>query len=417
MGTTEDAEQPDTNKEQVHCGHRQTDRQTDRQTETTTTMPAMKANGFTNGEVAKEEETQVHAAYTGAASITDLLRIPVPQESTIVEYVWIDATMENVRSKARTITKKVQSVHDIAKWNFDGSSTGQAGGDDSEVILIPRAIYKDPFRGGQHLLCMCECYDPFGTPVSSNSRAKAAEIFADPTISSEEPWYGIEQEYALLNPETNWPLGWPQSGFPGPQGPYYCAVGASKISGRDVCDAHYKACLYAGLKISGTNGEVMPSQWEYQVGPCEGIEAGDQMWISRYILERICEMAEVTLTLDPKPIPGDWNGSGAHTNYSTKTMRNEGGFEAIKKAIKKLEDKHHLHMKAYGEGNERRLTGFHETADINSFSWGVANRGASVRVGRETEAEGKGYMEDRRPASNMDPYVVTSMIAHTTILG
>ena len=160
----------------------------------------------------------------------------------------------------------------------------------------------------------------------------------------------------------------------------------------------------------------MPSQWEYQVGPCEGISSADQMWISRYILERICELANVKLSLDPKPIPGDWNGSGAHVNYSTKDMRADGGYEVIKSAIAKLAKRHDHHIKAYGEGNERRLTGAHETASIDAFSWGVANRGASVRVGRETEADGKGYMEDRRPASNMDPYVVTSLIAETTIL-
>ena len=336
--------------------------------------------------------------------------------STVVEYIWIDGTMENCRSKARTVTKQVTSVDQLSKWNFDGSSTGQAPGDDSEVILVPRSIYRDPFRGGQHLLCMCECEDPHGNPLPSNTRANAAKIFSDPKVDGEVPWYGIEQEYALLDAKTNWPLGWPEQGFPGPQGPYYCAVGANKISGREICDAHFKACLYAGLQISGTNGEVMPSQWEYQIGPCEGISSGDQMWISRYLLERICEMADVVVTFDPKPIPGDWNGSGAHCNYSTASMRADGGLEVIKKAIGKLEAKHDEHIKAYGEGNERRLTGAHETASIDAFSWGFANRGASVRVGRDVEREGKGYFEDRRPASNMDPYVVTSLIAKTTIL-
>ncbi|EOY03038.1 Glutamine synthase clone R1, 1,ATGLN1,1 isoform 2, partial [Theobroma cacao] len=279
----------------------------------------------------------------------------------------------------------------LPKWNYDGSSTGQAPGEDSEVILYPQAIFKDPFRRGNNILVMCDAYTPAGEPIPTNKRCAAAKIFRHPDVVAEEPWYGIEQEYTLLQKDVKWPIGWPLGGYPGPQGPYYCGVGVDKAFGRDIVDSHYKACLYAGINISGINGEVMPGQWEFQVGPAVGISAGDELWIARYILERITEIAGVVLSFDPKPIQGDWNGAGAHTNYSTKSMR-------------------------YGEGNERRLTGRHETADINTFLWGVANRGASIRVGRDTEKEGKGYFEDRRPASNMDPYVVTSMIAETTIV-
>uniref|UniRef100_A0A0D9VY61 Glutamine synthetase n=1 Tax=Leersia perrieri TaxID=77586 RepID=A0A0D9VY61_9ORYZ len=304
----------------------------------------------------------------------------------------------------------------LPKWNFDGSSTGQATGEDSEVILQPQAIFRDPFRKGKNILVMCDCYTPNGEPIPTNQRYSAAKIFSHPDVKSEEPWYGIEQEYTLLQKHINWPLGWPLGGFPGPQGPYYCAAGADKSYGRDVVDAHYKACLFAGISISGVNAEVMPGQWEFQIGPVVGIAAGDQLWVARYILERITEIAGVIVSFDPKPIPGDWNGAGAHTNYSTKSMRSNGGYEVIKKAIKKLGMRHREHIAAYGDGNERRLTGRHETADIKNFVWGVANRGASVRVGRETEKDGKGYFEDRRPASNMDPYVVTAMIAETTIL-
>ncbi|PIA64205.1 hypothetical protein AQUCO_00201467v1 [Aquilegia coerulea] len=263
---------------------------------------------------------------------------------------------------------------------------------------------------------MCDAYTPAGDPIPTNKRHAAAQIFSHPDVEKEVPWYGIEQEYTLLQKDVRWPIGWPVGGFPGPQGPYYCSAGADKAFGRDIVDSHYKACLYAGVNISGINGEVMPGQWEFQVGPSVGISAGDELWIARYILERITELAGVVLSFDPKPIPGDWNGAGAHTNYSTKTMREDGGIVVIKKAIEKLGLRHKEHIAAYGEGNERRLTGRHETADINSFSWGVANRGASIRVGRDTEKDGKGYFEDRRPASNMDPYVVTSMIAETTIL-
>ncbi|GFQ05954.1 glutamine synthetase leaf isozyme chloroplastic [Phtheirospermum japonicum] len=290
-----------------------------------------------------------------------------------------------------TISKPVEHPSELPKWNYDGSSTGQAPGEDSEVILYPQAIFKDPFRGGNNILVICDTYTPAGEPIPTNKRYKAAQIFSDPKVAAEIPWYGIEQEYTLLQTKVKWPLGWPAGGYPGPQGPYYCGAGADKSFGRDISDAHYKACLYAGINISGTNGEVMPGQ-------------------------RITEQAGVVLSLDPKPIEGDWNGAGCHTNYSTKSMREEGGYEVIKKAIYNLSLRHKEHISAYGEGNERRLTGKHETASINQFSWGVANRGCSIRVGRDTEKSGKGYLEDRRPASNMDPYVVTSLLAETTLL-
>ena len=227
---------------------------------------------------------------------------------------------------------------------------------------------------------------------------------------------GLEQEYTLFNLDKVTPLGWPKGGYLAPQGPYYCSAGADVAFGRAVVDAHYRACLYAGIKISGINAEVLPGQWEYQVGPAQGIEAGDMLWMSRYIMARVTEDFGVTCSFEPKPIEGDWNGSGCHTNFSTKAMREEGGIAVIKAACEKLGAKHAEHIAVYGEGNERRLTGKHETASYKVFKYGVADRGASIRIPRDAEREGKGYFEDRRPASNCDPYVVTAKIFKTCCL-
>lgn len=340
-----------------------------------------------------------------------------PEGKVMAEYVWVDA-VGNTRSKTRTLTPdRVESVESLPKWNFDGSSTDQAPGDDSEVILKPQRIFRDPFRprsdGVDNVLVMCDTYTPSGEPLESNARAVAEAQFAG--HEDQEVWFGMEQEFTLFNLDERTPLGWPQGGMPSrPQGPYYCSVGPENSFGRHITDAHYKACLYAGIEISGTNGEVMPGQQEYQVGPCVGIDAGDQLMMSRYILQRVCEDFQVYCTLHPKPIvEGDWNGAGMHTNVSTKEMREEGGIGAIRQAIYKLGAKHDEHIAVYGTGNELRLTGKFETASINDFCYGVANRGASIRIGRDTEAEGKGYFEDRRPASNCDPYVVSGKIMET----
>merc|ERR1719253_867256 len=308
----------------------------------------------------------------------------------MAEYVWIDGDL-TCRSKCRTLAanKIPEDPTKLPLWNYDGSSTGQAPGDDSEVIIHPKAIYPDPFRGGDNILVLCDTYTPGGTPLPTNTRAAAAEAFAGETGSSVDKgtgaWFGLEQEYTLFDLDKVTPLGWPKGGYPGPQGPYYCSAGADRAYGRAISDAHYKACLFAEIAISGTNAEVMPGQWEFQVG----------------------------VTLDPKPIPGDWNGAGMHTNFSTEKMRNAGGLTDIVAAIKRLGTKHSEHIAEYGEGNERRLTGKYETADIGTFSFGVANRGCSIRIPRATDAEGCGYLEDRRPSSNCDPYVVTRKIFQT----
>ena len=397
-------------------------------------------------------------------------------------YLWLGGNGGDLRSKTKTLEGPIRGLKDLPRWNFDGSSTGQAPGADSEVVLVPRAVFRDPFRatpsdrqkgitqaakpmmhgkppdhpsgpaqaalasaaaatdattlpfpadattqnpnappildGCRDLLVMCDTYTPAGVPIATNTRAVAARVFSDPLVAAEECWFGIEQEYTLLDATTKWPIGWPTGGYPAAQGPYYCGVGADKMFGRHIAESHYRACHYAGINVGGLNAEVMPGQWEFQVGPCVGIDAGDHLWVARYVLQRVCELTgNVVVTLDPKPVDGDWNGAGAHHNFSTRSMRDKhlGGMREIERAILRLKDKHHEHVLRYGEGNERRLTGRHETATMTEFTWGVADRGASVRVGNETYNDGCGYFEDRRPSANCDPYVVTQMLASTTL--
>jgi len=345
------------------------------------------------------------------------MTIPQPAGKVQAEYIWIGGTGADLRSKTRTLdTEKITDLSELPVWNYDGSSTGQAPGKDSEVYLKPVAVYPDPFRRGNNVLVLSEACMPDGklTPIPTNTRRDAETVMN--LAKKSVPWFGIEQEYTLFEFDGVTPLGWPVNGYPRPQGPYYCSVGAENAFGRRIVESHYRACLYAGVNISGVNAEVMPGQWEYQVGPCEGISSGDQLFVSRYIMQRVCEEFGVRVSFDPKPKDGDWNGAGCHTNYSTEAMRNEGGYAEIIKAVEKLGKKHMEHIAVYGKGNERRLTGAHETAPIHEYSYGVANRGASVRIPRQAALEGKGYFEDRRPASNMDPYIVTAKLVQTTVL-
>ena len=231
-------------------------------------------------------------------------------------YVWIDGSGETMRSKVKVLETKPSKVEDLPQWNYDGSSCYQANGDNSDVYITPVKMYPCPFTRGDNLLVLCETYNYLQETMPTNHRKQCLEIMEK--AKEEKPWFGIEQEYTLFSFDKH-PFGWPKNGFPGPQGPYYCGVGANKVYGRDIVTAHLRACLYAGIRVSGTNAEVMPAQWEFQVGPTEGIHMGDDLWMARYILERVAEDFGVVVTFDPKPIDGDWNG--AHCNFSTPKMR------------------------------------------------------------------------------------------------
>ena len=326
------------------------------------------------------------------------------------EYIWIDGgePTPEVRSKTKIIDKGIEP----GIWGFDGSSTNQATGDNSDVVLSPVFTCPDPIRGGDDILVLCETLltaDLSPHPSNTRARAKAAlDLYGD-----QEPWFGLEQEYTLINPATGWPAGFPPNGFPAPQGPYYCGVGSLKIHGRDLIEDHTKACMDAGLAISGTNAEVMPGQWEFQIGPVDTVTVGDHLWVARYLLFRLAEDHGVEVSIEAKPMKGDWNGAGMHTNFSTKAMRE--GYDAIVAGCEALgaEGVVEKHLAEYGVGIEDRLTGAHETQRFDQFSYGVSDRGASIRIPWQVAQDGKGYLEDRRPNANADPYDVAAVMTET----
>ena len=325
------------------------------------------------------------------------------------EYIWLDGTepTAQLRSKTKIIADGVTAP---PIWGFDGSSTNQATGDHSDCVLQPVFSCHDPLRGADNILVMAEVLDASSLkPHATNTRAACAKTAKK--YAKQEMIFGIEQEYTMLRSDGT-PLGFPVGGgFPEPQGPYYCGVGTGKIMGRDIVEEHTQACIDAGLSISGTNPEVMPGQWEYQIGPLDALAVSDQMYVARWLLHRIAEDYDVVISFDAKPVQGDWNGAGAHTNFSTAAMRES--YDPIERACKAIGKKLELHVKNYGHDIESRLTGAHETAPFDKFSYGVSDRGASIRIPWQVEKDQKGYAEDRRPNSNMDPYTVTRLIVDT----
>jgi glutamine synthetase len=323
------------------------------------------------------------------------------------EYIWIDGTepLPLMRSK----TKILADDEEPGIWGFDGSSTNQAVGHDSDRVLRPVFLCPDPIRSGPDVLVLCDVLNTDMTPHVSNTRAACATVAKK--FAKHDTWFGLEQEYTFF--QNNRPLGWPENGYPAPQGPYYCGVGADEVFGRAIVEAHTTACMEAGLKISGTNAEVMPGQWEFQIGPAGTVEVGDHLWMARYLLYRVAEDFGVNASIVAKPIRGDWNGAGCHTNFSTVEMREN--WDAIITACESLGQpgKPEEHLECYGIGKEDRLTGHHETAPWWEYRYGISNRGASVRIPWQVAADKKGYVEDRRPSANMDPYKVARVITNT----
>lgn len=338
------------------------------------------------------------------------------------EYIWIDGSVPvpELRSKARVLPfQEITSATDFPDWSFDGSSTNQATGHDSDCILRPVNFVFDPLRECGYLV-LCEVYNPDSkTPHTTNNRAKLRSIL-DSSIDH-DMWIGFEQEYTMF--QDGRPLGWPTTGFPGPQGPYYCSAGSEKAFGRDLVEAHMQACLDAGILFYGINAEVMPGQWEFQIGPrgVDGEDAGilnvsDHTHLARWLLERLGEEYDISVSFSNKPIKGDWNGAGMHANFSTIGTRSaEKGKQTIDNIVKNLEKNHAKDILDYGFGLSDRLTGELETSDINTFNVGDADRGCSIRIPRPVAIKGYGYFEDRRPGANSDPYLVSAALAAATV--
>lgn len=351
----------------------------------------------------------------------------IMSQTIIAEYIWLDAE-QNFRSKIKILTPDIfelkeylmvpKSLNLFPQWNFDGSSTAQSETHNSDLILNPvycciNPFYKQIDKNQQkiYLFVLCEVLNSDLTPHSTNTHhiLKQNEFAEDETI-----WFGIEQEYMMFS--SNSKQLYCSDEFIGKEkhNKYYCGVGASRVFGREIAEKHMNLCLDAGLKICGINAEVTPSQWEFQLGPLPPMEMANQLWLARYILTIMCEDYDVEINFHPKPF-ADLNGSGAHTNFSTEAMREEGGMEKILEAIEKLKLKHDVDIKSYGVDNELRLTGKNETSSYDKFTFGNSDRGSSIRIPLNVQLEGKGYFEDRRPASNMDPYlVINSML--TTIM-
>jgi glutamine synthetase len=341
--------------------------------------------------------------------------------SYILEYIWIDKS-GNLKSKYRTVYPEFsyERYHHIVAENWSSPFSFN----EVEIALIPVAHYRNPFfQIGRSFLILCETHHIIDkeTYISteSNFRCAAVEVFNK--RSNLQPWFGIEQEYFLMEPQgtrvSNKPLAFAKEEAPQPQGGVYaCSVGNRTIFFRKLAEKHYEYCLEAGLKISGINAEAAPSQWKFQIGPCCGISAGDELWVARYILHKLSEEFGVNVSFDPKPLANPWSGSGLHTNFSTiETRENDDGLQSIYKYIDRLSKRHDEHIAVYGD-NSKRLNGTCSTSDVLTFSYSTGKRNTSIRIPNSVLQSGCGYLEDRRPASDADPYRVTAAIFSSACL-
>ena len=328
-----------------------------------------------------------------------------------LEYIWLDGytPTQNLRSKTKVEEHEnfKGTLEELGNWSFDGSSTQQAEGGSSDCVLKPVAIYPDPDRINGYLV-MTEVLNVDGTPHISNGRAMIDD-------DDNDFWFGFEQEYFIMDTETELPLGFPRGGYPKPQGMYYCSVGGRNTHGRELVEEHADLCIAAGLNFEGINQEVACGQWEFQLFAKGAKKAGDEMWVARYLLDRLTENFGYYIDYHPKPLGDtDWNGSGMHANFSNTTLRTCGDQATYEKICEAFRPVVEEHIAVYGEYNEQRLTGKHETASIHDFSYGISDRGASIRIPIATVDSGwKGYLEDRRPASNGDPYKIAGRIIKT----
>lgn len=341
----------------------------------------------------------------------------------VAEYIWTDSD-GNVRSKAKTITSVPSGPDDCSIWMYDGSICGQAALKDSDVYLVPRAVFKDPFRGPPHVLVICESVTQDMSPAPGSFRADAAE--ACDRHGGCEPWFSFEQEYCLMKVgcmgegfDEGTPYGFGEEEDDtdvAAEGNFYCGAGGDKICEcqRALQDDHYALCLAAGVKIASAHAGCGVGSGVFTVGPCTGVSVGDHMTVARWILKVASEAYADHFypSFHPQPAEGR-RGCAMNAAFSARQTRSEGGLGVIEKCCRALSRRTREHLAAYGLDNDKRLVGKNGASDINHFNYAVSDRTSSVMIPRNVAVTGKGELVDRRPGANADPYRVCGLIITT----